>query len=101
MSPLLKWSLALIAGGGTAGVIQASSVALRGTSSLATAGLANFAVASGELVASIATTILSILLPLLTALAVAALIITLLIFVRRRFRPATLTADSASSAPPV
>ena len=33
MSPLMKWSLALIAGGGTAGVIQASSVALRGTSS--------------------------------------------------------------------
>src|SRR6478752_5837161 len=39
MSPLMKWSLALIAGGGTAGIIQSSSVALRATSSLTTGGL--------------------------------------------------------------
>ena len=38
MSPLMKWSLALIAGGGTAGVIQATTVALRGTSSVTTGG---------------------------------------------------------------
>src|SRR5262245_31270558 len=42
MSPLMKWSLALIAGGGTAGVIQASTVALRGTSSTTTGGLTNW-----------------------------------------------------------
>jgi hypothetical protein len=87
MSPLMKWSLALIAGGGTAGIVQASTIALRGASSMSTGGLANFAVASAELVASIATTVLSILLPLLTAIAVAALIVVLLISVRRIFRP--------------
>src|SRR6185369_15714706 len=68
MSPLLKWSLALIAGGGTAGLIQSTTVALRGTSSLTTGGLANFALSSTELAASLTTTILSLLLPLLTAL---------------------------------
>lgn len=83
MSPLMKWSLALIAGGGTAGTIQASTVALRGTSSLTTGGLANFAIASGELFASITTTILSVMLPIFTAVAVAALIVVLLFAVRR------------------
>ena len=86
MSPLLKWSLALIAGGGTAGVIQSSSVALRGASTATTGGLANFAISTTELVASLTTTILSILLPILTAIAVAVLIAVLLTFVSRRFR---------------
>ena len=31
MSPLMRWTLALIAGGGTAGLIQTATVALRGT----------------------------------------------------------------------
>jgi hypothetical protein len=87
MSPLLKWSLALIAGGGTAGIIQSTSVALRGTSSLTTAGLANFALSSTELTASLTTTILALLLPLLTALAVITLLVALLTWVPRRFRP--------------
>src|SRR5262245_10612350 len=42
MSPLLKWTLALIAGGGTAGLIQSATVALRGTSSVTTAGMGNW-----------------------------------------------------------
>jgi hypothetical protein len=85
MSPLMKWSLAVIGGGGTAGVIQASSVALRGTSSLATGGLANWTVSSAELAASIGTTILSGLLPIITALAATVLVVVLLaICVRRR-----------------
>src|SRR5436190_14866738 len=78
MSPLMKWSLALIAGGGTAGVIQAASVALRGTSSMTTGGLGNWIVASGELAAAVGTTVLSVLLPILTALAVATLVVVLL-----------------------
>lgn len=95
MSPLMKWSLALIAGGGTAGTIQASTTALRGASSVSTGGLANFALATGELLASIMTTILSILLPILTALAIAALILTLL-FTVRRLRPASTSAKEPS-----
>ena len=85
MSPLMKWSLAAIAGGGTAGVIQASSVAIRGASSFTTGGLANWTVASTELAASIGTTIFSWLLPILTALAAAALVFALLaVFLRQR-----------------
>jgi hypothetical protein len=65
MSPMMKWSLALIAGGGTAGLIQSATVALRGTSSMATAGAGNWVVATGEWIASVVGTILSILLPVL------------------------------------
>jgi hypothetical protein len=65
MSPLLKWSLAAIAGGGTAGIVQSGTVALRGTSTLTTGGFANFLVATAELVASVCTTLLALLVPVL------------------------------------
>ena len=70
MSPLMKWSLALIAGGGIAGLVQATTVALRGASSASTGGIANWTIATGELAAAIIATLCSFLAPILTALAV-------------------------------
>ena len=70
MSPLLHWSLALIAGGSIAGIIQLSTVTLRGTSTLTTAGLGNFIVSTLELIMSVATTILAIALPIVCLLVV-------------------------------
>ncbi len=67
MSPMLRWSLALIAGGATAGIIQTGTVALRGTSTTTTAGLGNFLVSSGELIASTALSIFSFVVPPLAA----------------------------------
>ena len=67
MSPLMRWTLALIAGGGTAGLIQAATVAVRGGSSVATAGTGNWLVATIELIAAIGGTLLSLVLPLLAA----------------------------------
>lgn len=84
MSPMMKWSLAIIAGGGTAGIVQTATVALRGASTLSTGGLANSAVATTELAASIGTSALSLLMPVLTTLAVAVFVATLLAFVWRR-----------------
>ena len=72
MSPLLRWSLALIAGGSIAAIIQLGTVSLRGTSTLSTAGLANFLVSTLELALSILTTFLAIALPLLCLLFVIA-----------------------------
>ncbi|MCJ7718256.1 MAG: DUF4126 domain-containing protein, partial [Anaerolineales bacterium] len=40
VSPFLRWSLAIIAGGGVAALIQGSSVLVRGASTVSTAGLA-------------------------------------------------------------
>ena len=89
VSPFLRWSLALIAGGGVAGVIQGSSVLVRGASTASTGGAGNPAVSTLELLASIAGTVVSILLPVI-AIALVVLIVFLLIrrILRMRARPA-------------
>jgi uncharacterized membrane protein YoaK (UPF0700 family) len=63
LSPFLKWTLALIAGGGIAGLIQGTTVALRAKSSLATAGTGNLVIATLELIGAIIVALLAILLP--------------------------------------
>jgi len=65
MSPFLKWTLALIAGGGIAGLVQGTTVSLRATSLASTAGLANPLVSTLELVGSIVIAVLAILVPIL------------------------------------
>ncbi len=81
VSPFLRWSLAIIAGGGIAGIIQGSSVLVRGASTATTAGLANPAVSTGELVASILGTLISIILPTVAFI----LVVLLLTYIARRF----------------
>jgi len=65
ISPFLKWTLALIAGGGIAGLVQGTTVALRATSLLATAGIGNPLIATSELAGSIITALLAIFVPIL------------------------------------
>ena len=89
VSPFLRWSLAIIAGGGIAAVIQSSSVLVRGASTASTAGLANPVVSTGELAASILGTLISIILPVGALI----LVIFLLMFLLRRFiRPNPLNS---------
>lgn len=64
VSPFLRWSLAIIAGGGIAGLIQTSSVAARGASTASTAGLGNPIVSTTELAASILGTLVSLIIPI-------------------------------------
>jgi hypothetical protein len=68
--PFLKWSLAIIAGGGVSAIVQGGTVALRAGSSGTTGGLGNFLVSTIELVGSILVTILAVLLPILCLAAV-------------------------------
>jgi hypothetical protein len=63
--PMLKWTLAIIAGGGVAAATQGATTLLRGTSTTLTGGLGNHAVATGEIVAAIGLSLLSIVLPYL------------------------------------
>jgi hypothetical protein len=71
MSPFLKWTLAAIVGGGTAGVIQGATVLTRGVSTAATGGLGNHLVATGELGLSTLTAVLALVVPLLVIVLVA------------------------------
>ena len=50
LSPFLKWTLAIIAGGGAAALIQGATVALRTKSSALTGGMGNPLVSTAELV---------------------------------------------------
>jgi len=65
MSPFLKWTLALIAGGGIAGFVQGTTVALRAKSSVSTAGIGDSLISTLELIGSIVTAMFAILVPIL------------------------------------
>ena len=77
LSPLLRWTLAIVAGGGTAGAIQAGTAFLRLQSSGLTGGLGNAVLATGELVGSLALTLLALVLPLLAAVIVLVVLVAL------------------------
>lgn len=65
VSPFIKWSLAILAGGGMAGIVQTGTTLLRGISSISTGGAGNFAVSAAELAGASVITLLSLLIPLL------------------------------------
>jgi len=65
MSPFLRWSLAIIAGGGVAGLVQGATVSTRATSSALTGGTANSAFATFEAGGAFVTAILAIAVPVL------------------------------------
>ena len=74
MSPFLKWTLAVIAGGGIAGLVQGTTVLTRGASSAGTGGLANPILATAELGGSLFTSILSLAMPWVAVLIIGALL---------------------------
>jgi len=80
VSPLLKWTLALIAGGGAAAIVQGATSTLRLKSSALTGGLGNPLVATGEWIGAIITALLAIIVPLICL----ALLIVLVILVVRK-----------------
>lgn len=63
LPPMLKWTLAIIAGGGVAAATQSATALLRGASSVTTGGLGNPLVATGELLGAIVLSVLAVLLP--------------------------------------
>ena len=82
MSQFASWASAIIVGGGTAGAVQMSTVAVRGVSTATTGGVANPLVSTGEWIGAILLSILSFLVPVLVVF----LIIVLAIFTVRWFR---------------
>ncbi len=63
MSPMLKWTLAVIAGGGAAGLVQGTTVVTRAASTATTGGLGNPLLATIELGGAVLTSIAAILVP--------------------------------------
>jgi hypothetical protein len=78
VSPFLKWSLAIIAGGGVAGAVQSGTVAVRGLLTSTTGGLGNFLLATTELFGSVLTTVFAILIPIVCFVLVGLLLFSIL-----------------------
>ena len=64
LDPLIKWVLAIIAGGGAAGMVQSLTTITRGASSLATGGMGNPFVSATEAGFSFGIATLAVLFPL-------------------------------------
>ena len=77
---MTKWIMGLIVGGGAAATIQSGSVLSRFTSSKFTAGAANPIVSTGENIAAIGTSVLSLFAPII--IAVIFIILAILFFIK-------------------
>ncbi|MGH8285168.1 MAG: DUF4126 domain-containing protein [Steroidobacteraceae bacterium] len=86
LPPIVKWTAAVIAGGGAAGLTQSVTALLRAKSTVTTGGLANPVIATGELGGSLLVAILAIAAPLI-ALIVIVLFVWLGVRLVRRLRP--------------
>ena len=65
LPPIVKWTTAVIAGGGVAGLTQGLTALLRAKSTALTGGLGNSIVATGELGGSIVLAVLAIAAPVI------------------------------------
>lgn len=65
LPPHLRWGIAIIAGGGAAGIVQGATVLTRLKSLAFTGGLGNPIVATVELLGAVVVTLLALFLPLL------------------------------------
>ena len=87
---VIPWALALVLGGGTAGIVQGMTVKLRALSSGVTAGTGNAVVAGGELVGASTFSLVALLMPVI-ALTVSLIFLAIVVRVLmklRRGRPA-------------
>jgi hypothetical protein len=86
LPPLLKWSAAILAGGGAAGLTHGATSLLRAKSTVATGGLANPVLATGELGGSLLISLLALAVPFLALLLIVLLLVAVYRLVRRLAR---------------
>tara|TARA_R110000868_G_scaffold109560_1_gene297757 strand:+ start:15927 stop:16493 length:567 start_codon:yes stop_codon:yes gene_type:complete len=86
LDPVVTWSLAIIAGGGTATAIKGASATSRLASTASTGGLANPIVSTVETGTAIVVTTASIFAPILAAVLVV-IILSFIFWIYRKIRP--------------
>ncbi len=91
LPPMVRWIVALIGGGGAAGVMQMLSVGTRVKSTLATGGVGNPVVATGETAGAVVITALAILVPAIALLLCVAAGVLIFRAMRRRLARRTPT----------
>ncbi len=86
ISPSVMWPLAIIAGGGAAGITKAGAALVRASTGVATAGLGNPVVSTTETASATALSLFVLLVPILGALAVILVLVWALRRIARFFR---------------
>lgn len=91
MSQFASWAAALIIGGGTAGAVQLSTVAVRGVSTATTGGVANPLLSTGEWISALVVSLLSFIVPVLVVIVGAILMIVVVRWVMKKKKENTVT----------
>jgi len=91
LPPLVKWTTAIIAGGGAAGITQTATAVLRAKSTAFTGGTGNAVIATGELGAATLLSILALLAPVIALVMVLLFCWLVLRYVRKLRRRASDT----------
>ena len=93
--PMVRWTTAVIAGGGAAGAVHSLTSLLRAKSTVMTVGLGNHAIATGELAGALIVSLLALAAPL-AAVALAGLFCWFAVRLLRRLLRKERPADSSS-----
>ena len=83
LPPVLAWGIAIIGGGGAAGLLHGATSLLRLKSTAVTGGVANPVLSTGELIGALVTSAIALLVPMACALL---LLLVLVWVVRQRFQ---------------
>jgi hypothetical protein len=100
LPPIVKWTTAVIAGGGAAGLIHGAGAALRASSTLGTGGLGNPLIATAELAGSLLVSLLALAAPLVTVALLVIVGFVALRLLRRFFAGAPTTTDPPAGSNP-
>ena len=94
LPPLIKWSTAIIAGGGVAAITQGVTTLVRAKSTAFTAGLGNPVISTVEMIAAVVVALLAVLAPLIAIALVAAFCLLVVRAVRRFLRASSAAKTS-------
>jgi len=89
LPPMLKWTTAIIAGGGVAGLTQGVTALLRAKSTVLTAGVGNPVIATAELGGSLFVSLLALAAPVIALLVVIVFLWLAMRLIRRIARSAS------------
>jgi hypothetical protein len=95
MPPMVKWTAAVIAGGGVAGFTRGLTGILRAHSTVLTGGLGNFIISTAELGGAILISVLALAAPLAAIALVALFLFVAMRLIRRLFRGAKSSGGPA------
>jgi len=95
MPPMLKWTAAVVAGGGVAGFTRGLTGVLRAHSTVLTGGLGNFVISTAELGGAILISILALAAPIAAIALVVLFLFVAIRLTRRLFRGAKSSSGPA------